>query len=72
MTDLLSKAFKKASELSNESQDSIAKRLLEEIEDELKWSHSFEESKDKLAAMSEKALKQSRNLKTVKAGFDEI
>jgi hypothetical protein len=72
MTDLLSKAFKKASELPDESQDSIAKRLLEEIEDELKWSSSFEESKDKLTAMSEKALEQSRNSKTIKAGFDEI
>jgi hypothetical protein len=65
MTDLLSKAFKKASELSDESQDSIAKRLLEEIEDELKWSRSFEESKDKLTAMSENALEQSRNSKTL-------
>lgn len=60
MTELLSLAFKKASELSNDSQDLLAKRLLEEIEDELKWNKSFEDSKDKLSALAEKAIQQSK------------
>ncbi|HAX49243.1 MAG TPA: hypothetical protein PK605_15635 [Ignavibacteria bacterium] len=72
MTDLLSKAFKKASELSEDSQDSIANRLLEEIEDEIKWNNSFESSKDKLSAMATEAVNKSDRGKTLKIGFDEI
>ncbi len=69
MTDLLSKAFKKASELSEDSQDSIANRLLEEIEDEIKWNNSFESSKDKLSAMVTEAVNKSDRGKTLKIGF---
>jgi len=72
MTDLLSKAFKKASELSEDSQDSIANRLLEEIEDEIKWNNSFESSKDKFSAMATEAVNKSDRGKTLKIGFDEI
>ena len=39
MTELLSKAFKKAAALSEDSQDSIANRLLEENEDKKKWTN---------------------------------
>lgn len=72
MTELLSKAFKKASELSVDSQDLLAKRLLEEIDDELKWNKSFEDSKDKLSTLAEKAIQQSKENKTHKIGFDEL
>ncbi|MEO8514874.1 MAG: hypothetical protein ABI543_15050 [Ignavibacteria bacterium] len=72
MTELLSKAFKKASELSDDSQDLIANRLLEEIEDELKWNRSFEDSKDKLSVLADKAIQQSEENKTRKIGFDEL
>ncbi len=60
MTELLSKAFKKASELSVDSQDSLAKRLLEEIDDELKWNKSFEDSKGKLTTLASKAINQRK------------
>lgn len=60
MTELQSIAFEKASELSDDSQDSIAKRLLEEIEDELKWNKSFENSRDKLTTLASKAIYQSK------------
>ena len=72
MTELLSKAFKKAAALSEDSQNSIANRLLEEIEDELNWNNSFETSKDKLTAMADKAINESNGAKTRKIGFDEI
>jgi hypothetical protein len=72
MTDLLSKAFKKASELPKESQDNIAKRLLDEIEDELKWQNSFENSVSKLKVLADKALAEHEDGKTLKISFDEL
>jgi hypothetical protein len=72
MTDLLSKAFKKASELPEESQDNIAKRLLDEIEDEVKWQKSFDRSADKLKALGDKAMADHEEGKTQKTGFDEL
>lgn len=72
MTELLSKAFKKASELPDDSQNELAKKLIEEIEDELNWNKSFVNSKDKLTLMAEKAIKESEDIKTLKKGFDEL
>ncbi len=72
MTDLLTKAFKIASELPDDTQDSIAKQILDEIEYEMKWERSFEASKDKLNSLAEKAIRQSKENKTIKTGFDEI
>ncbi|MBZ0202082.1 MAG: hypothetical protein K8I03_03600 [Ignavibacteria bacterium] len=71
MTKLLSKAFEKASELSDDSQDLLAKRLLEEIEDELKWNRSFDDSKAVLNSLAAKAIEQSKEHKTRKIGFDQ-
>jgi mRNA-degrading endonuclease RelE of RelBE toxin-antitoxin system len=72
MTELLSKAFKKASELPEDSQNILAKKLLEEIEDELKWEETFEKSKNKLQKMGDKAMEESNSGKTKKIGFDEL
>ena len=72
MTELLSKAFKKASELSEDTQDIIATRLLEEIDDEVKWDNSFNNSKEFLNVLSENAINESNSGKTHKKGFDEI
>ena len=56
MTDLLERAFNKASTLSEAEQDAIAARILAEIEDERAWDERFEatteEQWDKLAAMA--------------------
>jgi hypothetical protein len=72
MTELLSKAFQKASKLSEDTQNLLAKKLLDEIDDELKWDDSFQKSKDKLQTLANKAITESNNNKTKKIGFDEL
>lgn len=72
MTSLLSKAFKKASQLPKSVQDEIALELLEDIESELKWDKAFAESHDKLEKLADKALEEFKAGKTKKMGFDEI
>ena len=49
MTELLKKAIEKIEQLSNEDKNAIATIILEELEDELKWSESFANSQDMLA-----------------------
>ena len=58
MTNLLEKAFKKASQLSNIEQNALAKWLLGEMESDKKWDKSFAESEDILEQLSNEALKQ--------------
>jgi hypothetical protein len=44
MTELLEQAFKEAQKLSNDLQDELARQLLEDIENELKWQKSLSNS----------------------------
>ena len=57
MTKLLEQAFNKASELSEQEQNSIAARWLEELGDEALWAKKFAETSDeqwdKFAALAE-------------------
>ncbi|HUT37192.1 MAG TPA: hypothetical protein VNE39_27170 [Planctomycetota bacterium] len=56
MTQLLEKAFAKASRLPDAEQDALAAVLLSEMESEARWQKSFAESADKLAALADEAL----------------
>lgn len=60
MTELLAKAFARASELSEEKQDVIAALVLKEIESEERWGTLFADSRDELAKLAEQALAEHR------------
>jgi hypothetical protein len=66
MTELLKKAFEKASqEMSECEQDEFARWLLEAIErDERRWDAAFAESSDKLAHLADEALDEFRSGRT--------
>ncbi|MBW1796201.1 MAG: hypothetical protein JRJ38_17575, partial [Deltaproteobacteria bacterium] len=56
MTQLLEKAFKKASKLPEMEQNVIAKWLIDELESEKKWERLFAESEDILEKLADEAL----------------
>ena len=64
MTQLLEKAFARASELPDEDQDTLAERLLAEIESEKRWDELFAQSQDELGRLADEALAQHRRGKT--------
>ena len=58
MTQLLEKAFEKASELPEEEQDDLAAFILEELESERQWEQAFSESQDELERLADEALEE--------------
>ena len=56
MTDLLEKAFAKATRLPDNEQDTFARWLMDELESERHWSRSFETSQRQLANLAREAL----------------
>jgi hypothetical protein len=72
MTRLLTKAFKEASRLSEEAQDEIAVRLLEEIEGEERWDETLARTPDVLERLADKALEDFKAGRTKKLGFDDL
>lgn len=60
MTQLLKRAFDKASEGPEELQDAIAALILAELESERRWDESFARSQDALTALAEEALAEHR------------
>ena len=56
MTKLLERAFAKASELSEEEQDFLARTLLDDLAAEELWEQSFAGSQDELARLAGEAL----------------
>jgi hypothetical protein len=60
MTELLARAFAKASELPDDEQDVIAALILKEIESDERWETLFSESQDELAKFAEEALAEHR------------
>lgn len=56
MTKLLQEAFKKASELPETEQDTLAKWLLQELADEREWDKAFADSQDVLDRLADEAL----------------
>ena len=60
MTPLLEKAFAEAAKLSPEDQDTFARWILEELEDEARWQQAFDQSADLLARLADEALADHR------------
>jgi hypothetical protein len=72
MTTLLSKAIKKVEALPPELQDEIAKQIIEDIDNELKWQKTLDQPQSKLEKLAEKALQESKTGKTKRMGFDDL
>ena len=64
MTELLRKAFEKASKLPAQEQDALASVLLNEIEGEQRWDSTLAETQDELAGLADAALAEHRAGKT--------
>jgi hypothetical protein len=72
MTNLLTKAFEKASTLPDDLQDQLAQELLEEIDWEARWDSTLNGSQERLELLAEKAEQDYRAGKTKEMGFDEL
>lgn len=72
MTKLLEKAFSKASQLPDDEQDRLAKRVLDEIESERRWAELFEQSQDELATLARETLAKHRAGKTEKLDPNDL
>ncbi|WP_425428872.1 hypothetical protein [Aphanothece hegewaldii] len=64
MSTLLEQAICQLKNLPTNQQDEIALIILEEIEDELKWERSFNNSQDVLAKLATEALQEYQAGKT--------
>ncbi len=64
MTQLLEKAFDRASQLPDEDQDTLAERLLAEIESEKRWEKLFANSQEELGRLADEALAEHRRGET--------
>lgn len=64
MTELLEKAFAKASELPSDEQDLLAQTLLDDLAAEEKWNETFAASQDELLKLADEALAEHRAGKT--------
>jgi hypothetical protein len=72
MTDLLKKAFEKASQLSVEDQDRFGAWMLEELDSDERWDELFAQSQDVLAKMADEALAEHRSGKTQPLDPDDL
>jgi len=72
MTDLLRQAFEKASALSDDLQNQLARQILEEMEAELRWDETLANTQDKLDWLAEKAEREFRAGRTKPLGFDDL
>jgi hypothetical protein len=64
MTKLLERAFKEASKLPENEQNSLAQWVLDELEAERKWDKAFAGSEKVLDKLANEALKENRLGKT--------
>lgn len=72
MTQLLKKAFARASDLPDEEQDALAERLLAEMESEERWQELFARSQDELGRLADRALAEHRRGETQRLDLDEL
>jgi hypothetical protein len=72
MTRLLAKAFEEASRLSDQVQDELAERLLEEIEGEEHWDDTLKQTPRLLEKLADQAREDFKAGRTKKMGFDEL
>lgn len=64
MTQLLERAFEKASKLPDDVQDSLATLMLEELDSERYWDKVFASSPEVLSSLAAEALAEHRAGKT--------
>lgn len=60
MTQLLKKAFTKASSLPEREQNTIATIILEELDSEFRWENAFANFQAELAKLADEALAEHR------------
>ena len=72
MTKLLEEAFRRASELPETEQDSLAKWLLEELESERERDRLFVQSQDVLGRLAQEAVEAHKQGKTKPMDFDRL
>jgi hypothetical protein len=72
MTKLLTKVFKKASELPDNLQDQFAQEFLDELVWESRWGETLAKSRDKVDQLAEKAAKEYKAGRTRAMGFDDL
>jgi hypothetical protein len=72
MTTLLVKAFDEATKLPDTEQNALAKWLLDELEDDRKWSKTFAESEDVLDKLADEAIQAKRQGKTTPLDLDRL
>jgi len=73
MTNLLTQAFNEAQKLPEHLQDELAKQMIEDIENELKWQKTLSQPQSfSLDELARKALNDSLEGKTKEMGFDEL
>ena len=74
MTALLKQAFQKASELSEEEQNLLARVLLEDLAAEKQWDETFslEASQQMLGSMADEALRNFKAGKGQSGGFGDL
>ena len=74
MTELLQRAFDRASELSEEQQNSFARFILAELDSERCWQELFErpESDEFLARLADDALSAHRSGRTKSLDLEEL
>ncbi|MBI4546666.1 MAG: hypothetical protein HY707_01695 [Ignavibacteriae bacterium] len=64
MTTLLKQAFARASQLPSDAQDTIGALILEELEDDKRWTKSFKASQTQLAKLAKEAQAEYKAGKT--------
>jgi hypothetical protein len=72
MTKLLEKAFYEASQLSENEQNHLAKRVLAEIKSEKRWDELFSNSRDQLAKLADETLEKHRSGGTKRLNPDDL
>jgi hypothetical protein len=72
MTQLLEKAFERATALPPDLQDEFGALFIADMEDELRWKELFAQSHDILAHMGQKAIEDFRAGRTSEIGWDKL
>ncbi len=72
MPELLEQAFARAARLPPAEQDALARRILEALEDEQRWTESFSRSQDMLAQLADEALAEHRRGETRPLDPDQL
>jgi len=72
MRELLSEAIKRIEKLPADLQDEIAKRIMDDIENERSWRKALSKPQKKIGRLAEKALEDSKAGRTKKIGFDKL